>query len=136
MAEMMEARRQFLAFDEPGLVTAEKIVSAVKRIVELANPVRVIAFGSRARGDHRMDSDLDPAVIVERYDPTTDQRPVGRENLDAWMSIDLLVFDLARHEFTKDSIISVHHDIANEGVVLYDARAGSIDYGAVGRIAG
>ena len=37
MAEVM-ARRQFLATDDPGLGTADKIVSAVKRIVELAIP--------------------------------------------------------------------------------------------------
>ena len=118
-----------------GAVTTEKIVLAVRQIVALANPVRVVAFGSRARGDHRPDSDLDLAVIVDRYDPKIDPRPVWRSDLDVWMPVDILVAGTERHEFLKQSIISVHHDIAAEGVTLYDRSVGSIDQGAVERVA-
>ena len=34
-------------------VTAEKVDELVRRIVTHANPVQIIAFGSRVRGDHR-----------------------------------------------------------------------------------
>jgi len=120
--------------EDDGRVTPEKIMYAVQRIVELANPVRVIAFGSRARGDHRPDSDLDLAVVVDQYDPKVDKRPVWRADLDVWMPIDLLVFGRKRHEYMRDSIISVHHEIAKEGVVLYDSAVGSIDYRAVASV--
>jgi len=105
--------------------------------VELAKPLRIIAFGSRARGTHQPDSDLDLAVIVEveKYDREAQPRPIFRADLDVWMSIDLLVVDSQRYEFMKNSIISVHHEIAKEGVVLYDACIGSVDLGAVERIA-
>ncbi|NJK46198.1 MAG: nucleotidyltransferase domain-containing protein, partial [Pleurocapsa sp. SU_196_0] len=36
---------------------------AVKRIVEALEPERIILFGSRARGDHRVDSDYD--LLIE-----------------------------------------------------------------------
>jgi predicted nucleotidyltransferase len=120
--------------DDPSLVTSEKVISAVERIVKLANPLKVIAFGSRARGDHRRDSDLDLAVIVEKFDPAVDQRPIWRADIDVWMSIDMLVFERARHEFMRDSIISVHRDIAEEGVTLYDSSVGSVDLRAIERI--
>ena len=119
-----------------GQVTARKIELAVERIVELAKPLRVIAFGSRARGNYTPDSDLDLAVIVEEYDKKTQPRPVSRADIDVWISMDLLVVSRKRHEFMKNSIISVHYDIAKEGIVLYDASVGSIDRGAIERIAG
>jgi len=130
-----EQVRQTLADDDPGLVTEAKVIAAVQRIVDVAKPLRVVAFGSRARGDHRRDSDLDLAVIVERYDPKTDKRPIWRSDVGEWMSIDMLVVGRERHEYMRDSIISVHHDIANEGVVLYDSAVGSIDHRAIARIA-
>ena len=116
-------------------VTPEKILSAVRRIVAIARPSRVVAFGSRARGNHRQDSDLDIAVIIDNYDSEVDKRPIWRSDLGECMSIDLLVVGRERYEYMRDSIISVHHDIANEGVVLYDSAAGSIDHRAIERIA-
>lgn len=116
-------------------VTEEKVVEAVECIVAKANPLRVVAFGSRARGTHRQDSDLDLAVMVEDEAATGRERAIWRTDIPLDMSVDLLVFGRSRHEFMKDSIISVHFDIANEGVVLYDAGVGSIDRGAVARIA-
>jgi predicted nucleotidyltransferase len=130
-----ERVKLMLPEDDSGLVTAEKVVAAVARIVALAKPLRVVAFGSRARGDHRRDSDLDLAVIVEKYDPKVDKRPIWRSDVGECMSIDMLIADRGRHEYMRDSIISVHHDIANEGVVLYDSAVGSIDHRAVERIA-
>ena len=41
----------------------------VRRIVEAADPERIILFGSRARRDHRPDSDLDILVIAESDEP-------------------------------------------------------------------
>ncbi len=55
-------------------VTEEKILAAVQRIVAVANPIRIIAFGSRARGDFRPNSDLDLAVIVDHL-PLEPSRP-------------------------------------------------------------
>ncbi len=123
-----------LQSDAAWLVSEAKLVAAVQKIVELANPVRVVAFGSRARGNHRAESDLDLAGILKHFDPKHDMPPVRRSDLDISMPVDLLVFGQQRHDFMKDSIISVHHEIATEGVTLYDAGIGSIDPGAVARI--
>jgi len=41
----------------------------VRRIVETAQPERIILFGSRARGDARPDSDFDVLVIKQSDEP-------------------------------------------------------------------
>ena len=41
----------------------ELIKEIVRRIVEAAHPQKIVLFGSRARGDHRPDSDIDLLVI-------------------------------------------------------------------------
>ena len=46
-------------------LTQEKVDLAVKTAVQIAQPSRVILFGSWPRGDARWDSDLDLAVLVE-----------------------------------------------------------------------
>jgi predicted nucleotidyltransferase len=50
------------------LIDQDKIVEAVRTLVEAAHPERVILFGSYARGDARDDSDLD-LLVIEREVP-------------------------------------------------------------------
>jgi uncharacterized protein len=45
------------------------IDNIVRRIVETAQPDKIILFGSRARGDARPESDIDLLVIQESTEP-------------------------------------------------------------------
>ena len=117
-------------------VSEEKILAAVERIVEAANPVRIIAFGSRARGDFRPNSDLDLAVIVDHLDPKG-KRPVSSSTLGGIvMSVDLIVFDLERHERMRYSLCSVNNEIDRHGLVLYNREDGRTDRRAIARLVG
>ena len=48
---------------------SDVIAQIVDRIVETAQPDKVILFGSRSRGDARPDSDFDVLVIKESSEP-------------------------------------------------------------------
>ncbi|MHB1700181.1 MAG: nucleotidyltransferase domain-containing protein [Acidobacteriaceae bacterium] len=101
-------------------VTEEKVMQAVERIIAVANPLKIIAFGSRARGDFRPESDLDLAVMFDHLDPKQ-PRPVSSANLRGIvMPVDMLVFDKQRHDEFRPCVASVHYDIDIEGVVLYE----------------
>lgn len=52
----------------PGLpeLSSELLKQIVDRIVKVAAPDRIVLFGSRARGTHRPDSDIDLLVVVRQ----------------------------------------------------------------------
>ncbi len=50
-------------------VNQDVVADIVRRIVESAQPEKIILFGSRARGDARPDSDFDVLVIKESDEP-------------------------------------------------------------------
>ena len=73
-------------------VTAAKVDEVVKRLVAAASPLRLIAFGSAARGELAAANDLDLLVvepeITSRYSETVRLQQALRGVL---MSVDLVV---------------------------------------------
>jgi predicted nucleotidyltransferase len=56
-------------------VTDELLAEVVRRIRAVGNPIKIVMFGSRARGEARPDSDLD-LLIVEESDLPRHKRSV------------------------------------------------------------
>ena len=103
--------------------TQEKIDLAVKTAVEVAQPSRVILFGSWPRGEAKWDSDLDLAVLM----PDSAEGEIGairrilRRKLDEIpMSIDLVLTTISCAEQFLGSINSIYHRILTEGQVVYE----------------
>jgi len=109
----------------PGLDTA----SLRKGLVLLARQPQVqalVAFGSRARGDARLDSDLDLAVICREPSLTPDEkteRSFGYRQLlgSVGGGVDLVVVGAADAQYLAGSRWHVMGDVAREGRVLYVA---------------
>jgi predicted nucleotidyltransferase len=104
-------------------VTSEKIQEAVRRIEENRRPLRVIMFGSQARGNGGNDSDLDLMVIVNKLnDPAKESVRLRRLLKGLIMAVDLLVVERDKFDYWCDTPGNVYYEAARGGKLLYEAR--------------
>lgn len=107
----------------PITADIDKILDEVtRRLIEAARPVKIILFGSHARGDFDKDSDLDLLVILptveSRFDEMVRLRHVLR---DIPMPIDVVVYsthDVKEREHLRGTML--YHAL-REGKVLHDS---------------
>jgi len=95
------------AFRSTHPMTQEEILRDVvpemtRRIVKVANPRRVILFGSAARGEMRPDSDLDVLVVVPDG--------IGRR-----MTCEAIYLALYGLGVSKDILVVTEGDLAEHG---------------------
>ena len=111
------------AADVPWAVTAEKIESVVRRIVEVAAPRRIVLFGSAARGETDRDSDVDLLVVVgpDVEDSRAECVRIRRALRDIHMPMDILVVreDQLAHLAADPGLI--YAEALRTGAVLHDA---------------
>jgi predicted nucleotidyltransferase len=102
-------------------MTNEALLSEVRRrLLGTVDVVKVIVFGSRARGDAKPDSDLDLIVVV-RAGGSPGERgvPVRRALRDLDVAKDVLVYTVEEYERYRTYPSSVVHAAEREGVVLH-----------------
>ena len=102
--------------------TPEKMHAAIERLVAAAQPTRIILFGSRARGDADVRSDVDLLVIkphVEnRYEELVE---LDRSLAGIRMPVDILLVSEAEFEERAEQPGTVERAARKEGRVLYAA---------------
>lgn len=105
-------------------ITRSELNSIAKAIVDVSNPLRIILFGSRARGNFNKHSDIDILVVGERPKaPWSRRRLVGdiRRSLPySDVPVDILFFtpeEIIRWKNTTNHII---REALDEGDVLYE----------------
>ena len=100
----------------------EVIEQLVRRIIELVQPLRIILFGSAARGEMRPDSDIDVLVVMpEGVHRRRTAQLLYRQIRGLGVPFDILVAtpdDLERH---KDNIGLIYQSILREGREVYAA---------------
>jgi predicted nucleotidyltransferase len=100
----------------------EAIEQLVRHIIELVHPLRIILFGSAARGEMESDSDIDVLVVMpEGVHRRRTAQLLYRQIRGLGVPFDILVAtpdDLERH---KDNIGLVYQSILQEGREVYAA---------------
>jgi predicted nucleotidyltransferase len=100
-------------------VTHEKVAEAIRRIVEAADPLQIIAFGSRARGD---DSDLDLDVILDAPEADADRLVPYSILAGIRLPVDLIPVSKQKYDDHRHWLNSVFNYIDREGIILYDRQ--------------
>jgi predicted nucleotidyltransferase len=98
------------------------IEELVRRIVEVAQPVRIVLFGSAARGELKADSDLDVLVIVpeQNHRRRTAQR-IYRHLIGFPRAVDVVVATESDVRKYKDNFSLVYYPASREGREIYAA---------------
>lgn len=99
----------------------EAIDKALDKIIEIADPDKVILFGSLARGDENSDSDIDLLILKKQVDHSRKLAQEIRRNLPfLGIPVDLIVYESDKYEKIKDYPFKIYYTINREGSVIYE----------------
>lgn len=96
-------------------------------LVEVIDPIRIVIFGSFARGTADADSDIDIAAITNNGKNTRDDlirsRVALRDALKGTgLAIDFILQSIEQFELSRQQKGSVQEVIAKEGLVIFERQ--------------
>ena len=101
---------------------SQVIDQLVERVVALVNPLKIILFGSAARGEMGPDSDLDVLIVMpEGVHRRKTAQYLYREIRGLGVPFDILVTTPESLEKHKDNIGLIYDTILEEGREIYVA---------------
>jgi uncharacterized protein len=101
----------------------ETFAEIVRRIRSVANPRKIVLFGSRARGEHRPDSDIDLLVIEDSSVPRHRRSiPLNAALADLPLDVDteVVVYTPAEVDEWRNAGAAFVTTALREGKVLYE----------------
>ncbi len=106
-------------------ITPQKVEEAVRRLVEVGKPRKVILFGSYVEGRAGRDSDLDVLVVTDDTVSNARKESVRLRGALAGirMPMDILVVREGVFDRLKDRIGLIYREALRHGKVVYEARA-------------
>jgi uncharacterized protein len=103
---------------QAGIAVLEKIVN---RVVQTIQPQKVILFGSWARGEARVSSDLDLLIIKESSEPRFRRAvPLYHALRDIMIQMDILVYTPSEVEEWRNVAQAFVTTAIREGKVMYE----------------
>ena len=107
------------ALQRPGVSVPRAVLDALVRTFD---PIKVILFGSHARGEAGPDSDLDLMVVVDDAMPA--ERRTVRAAFEAvagtGIAVDVVPVRAGTFDYKRDVVNSLAWFAATEGVVVYE----------------
>ena len=104
-----------------GMLDQQTLDDIIQRIVEVAQPEKIILFGSAARGEMNRHSDVDLLVVKDGDDPWTVMGDIYGNLRGVGAAVDAIVVTPAQVERYKDSHALVIKPALREGRTVYEA---------------
>ncbi len=104
-------------------ITSEKVQKVISKIVEVSNPRKLILFGSYARGNQHINSDLD--ILVVAGDEIDNPRKEGIRIRRALKGINMPMDILVVSENKLEELIAIpgliYKEAVSKGKVVYES---------------
>lgn len=102
--------------------TAEELNKLIERIVDAVHPLKIILFGSAARGEMGQSSDVDVLVVMP---DGTHRRHTAQYLYETIRGVkvpfDVLVATPSDLEKHRDNVGLIYHNVLREGKIVYAA---------------
>jgi len=106
------------------MIDETTINQAIKLLQQSAHPTRIILFGSYARGDAHVNSDIDILVVMKDVsDRAREMVHLNRVLSPLRIPVDLLVASEDTFSYWSDTPGNIYHTALAEGKVLYEQAA-------------
>lgn len=108
-----------------GRTLAEWVPDVIDDLIAACDPLRIVLFGSLARGDDGPDSDIDIVVVLPKIDPATRHEVMTKLQLavSAPVPVDIFPTDSREYDRRKDVVGSILYWPAREGRVVHERAA-------------
>jgi predicted nucleotidyltransferase len=107
---------------KPWQVTSKKVDAVIHKIIEVANPLKVILFGSYIDGYVDQNSDLDIMIITQDdvENPRKESVRIRRQLRGISMPMDILVVPQQQWNQLKNQPGQVYREAETKGKVVYE----------------
>lgn len=107
------------------MIEAQTLREVIRRVVRVAEPDRIILFGSVARGQGREGSDLDLLVVKSGVIRKRElARRIYRELVGVGVPVDIVVVTPEEVEEYRDRVGTIIQPAIEEGREIYARQAG------------
>lgn len=106
----------------PWAVTPEKVEAVVKRLIAVAQPRKIILFGSYARGQVGRDTDLDVLVVTKDgvANPLAESVRLRDAVSDVDMPMDVLVVPESQFNALRTTPGLIYREACEHGKLAYE----------------
>ncbi len=109
---------------KPWEITQAKVESAIRKIIEVGKPKKIILFGSYVKNAQGSNSDVDFIVVVsdEVENPRKESVRIREALGEILMPMDLLVVPSAKWQRLKDVPGLIYREAQRTGEVVYESQ--------------
>ncbi|MEO5643765.1 MAG: nucleotidyltransferase domain-containing protein [Bacteroidia bacterium] len=100
----------------------KNVTSIVATLVKIADPDKIILFGSHATGGAKNDSDYDFCVLKKNVNCKMLLSKIYAHGLNADVPVDIIVNTPVRFDSLKKKNFLVYYDISKYGLIVYEKK--------------